>query len=454
MHHAGSVAVMPHEVRLAVPGPAQLGQRAVKWDEIMDVIATDQDAIAADLERRIHRLQPGTIPHRTAPCSGTVGEACVERHRRWRGQGRYKKDEQAGVHPVSFASLQMERRASLSAFGRQVTGWNIPRWAGQNSRSVSPASAAAFSRLGLSTGGTEASAIAIIHAALDHGVNLLDTAAPYGTEDVVGKAIKSVTRDSVVIATKSSVIAAVTLDAGRVVASLDNSLRELGIDCIDVFQLHAVPPSGYDYVRDVIAPVLLKEKERGNSGFLGITETSPNDLEHQMLRRAIPDGIWDVAMVAFHLMNQNTREAVFPATSEASRRHAADVRRARHLRRDAKRVVEAMKELAAAVQRCRSRWPTIPIHSASWCIPGGATSLTDAAYRYVRHEPGVDVVLFGTGDQAHLRANIESILRPPLPQADRDKLKEFVQPSAWRGPGCTIGCAMNRGTVHEDRSHR
>ena len=44
-----------------------------------------------------------------------------------------------------------------------------------------------FSRLGLNTGGTEASAIAIIHAALDHGVNLLDTAAPYDTEGVVGK---------------------------------------------------------------------------------------------------------------------------------------------------------------------------------------------------------------------------------------------------------------------------
>jgi predicted aldo/keto reductase-like oxidoreductase len=57
--------------------------------------------------------------------------------------------------------------------------------------------------------------------------------------------------------------------------------------------------------------------------------------------------------------------------------------------------------------------------------PGGALSLTDAAYRFVRHEPGVDVVLFGTGDQEHLRSNIESILRPPLPQADRDRLKQL-----------------------------
>ena len=158
-----------------------------------------------------------------------------------------------------------------------------------------------FSRLGLNTGGNEASAIGIIHAALDLGVNLLDTAAPYGTEGVVGKALKGVPRDHVVIATKASVIRGGERYAPeRVVASLDNSLRELGVDCIDVFQLHAVPPSGYDYVRDTIAPVLLKEKERGKFRFLGITETSPNDLDHQMLLRAVPDGLWDVVMVAFH----------------------------------------------------------------------------------------------------------------------------------------------------------
>ncbi len=49
--------------------------------------------------------------------------------------------------------------------------------------------------------------------------------------------------------------------------------------------------------------------------------------------------------------------------------------------------------------------------------------MTEAAYRYVRHEPGVDVVLFGTGDEEHLRANIAAITKPPLPEADREKLK-------------------------------
>ena len=56
---------------------------------------------------------------------------------------------------------------------------------------------------------------------------------------------------------------------------------------------------------------------------------------------------------------------------------------------------------------------------------GGASSIVDAAYRFVRHEPGVDVVLFGTGDVGHLRTNIDSLLKPPLPQADRERLAEL-----------------------------
>jgi len=304
-----------------------------------------------------------------------------------------------------------------------------------------------FSRLGLSTGGNEASAIAIIHAALDLGVNLLDTAAPYGTEGVVGKAIKGVARDKLVIATKASVIRGGERYApDRVVASLDNSLRELGVDCIDVFQLHAVPPSGYAYVRDTIVPVLLKEKERGKFRFLGITETSPNDLDHEMILQAVPDGMWDVVMVAFHMMSQNTREKVFPATLQ-HRIGTLLMFAVRSIFAQHDRVATTMRELAASGQVPQSLADMAEplgflIH------PGGASSLTDAAYRYVRHEPGVDVVLFGTGDQAHLRSNIASILKPPLPQADRDRLKQLF--SHLRGVGLVAppqAAAANKGAA-------
>ena len=56
---------------------------------------------------------------------------------------------------------------------------------------------------------------------------------------------------------------------------------------------------------------------------------------------------------------------------------------------------------------------------------GGASSVIEAAYRFARHEPGADVVLFGTGNPAHLKANIDSILKPPLPEADQARLAEL-----------------------------
>jgi aryl-alcohol dehydrogenase-like predicted oxidoreductase len=55
----------------------------------------------------------------------------------------------------------------------------------------------------------------------------------------------------------------------------------------------------------------------------------------------------------------------------------------------------------------------------------GASSVTDAAYRFVRHEPGVHVVLFGTSTIEHVQANIASLLKPPLPEADRQQLAEL-----------------------------
>ena len=53
---------------------------------------------------------------------------------------------------------------------------------------------------------------------------------------------------------------------------------------------------------------------------------------------------------------------------------------------------------------------------------GGASSVIDAAYRFARDEPGVDVVLFGTSDPNHLREDVASLAKPPLPPAEREKI--------------------------------
>lgn len=281
-----------------------------------------------------------------------------------------------------------------------------------------------FSRLGIGTGHSEAEAVSVVQAALDLGVNLIDTAAAYGTEAVVGRAIAGRPRDSVVIATKATAVRGTEhTPPARVVESLDNSLRLLGVDCIDIFQLHGVPPSGYEYVHDVIVPALMAERQKGKFRFLGITETAPNDPEHEMLASAVPGESWDVVMVAFHMMAQNARRAVFPVT----RAHNVGT-----LLMFAVRSIFARPAQLAATMRELAAAGTLPDWLARSGDPlgflvhaGGASSLTDAAYRFARHEPGVDVVLFGTGDRAHLRANIESLLKPALPEADRARLAEL-----------------------------
>jgi len=55
----------------------------------------------------------------------------------------------------------------------------------------------------------------------------------------------------------------------------------------------------------------------------------------------------------------------------------------------------------------------------------GVKSLTEAAYRFCRHEPGAHVILTGTGSVEHLRENVESILAPKLPSEITARLAEI-----------------------------
>ena len=281
-----------------------------------------------------------------------------------------------------------------------------------------------FSRLGLGTGGDEADAIAIVRQAAESGVNVFDTAAAYGTEPVLGKAIKTLRRDEIVVCTKPPFAwSSGRADPEGIVASLDNSLRQLDTPYIDVYQLHGVPPANYRHALDHLAPVLLKEKEKGKIRFLGITETAPHDLQHQTLHQAAQDGVWDVVMVGFSMMHQNARDRVFPVT----RQHNIGTLlmfAVRNIFSQPGRLQAALRELADKGEvEASLAGNDDPL--GFLVHPGGASSVVDACYRYVRHEPGVDVVLFGTGSPAHLKTNIASLLKPPLPEADRRRIGEL-----------------------------
>jgi aryl-alcohol dehydrogenase-like predicted oxidoreductase len=278
-----------------------------------------------------------------------------------------------------------------------------------------------FSRLGLLHGRTDAEAALLVRQAVDLGVNFIDTASVYGTEPAVGLALKHIQRDQVVVATKSScVVKGQRFTPAQVVASLENSLKVLGTDYIDVFMLHAVQAAHYDYVRDTLLPVLDEQKAKGKIRYTGLTEWQTGDHQQEMMTRAAQDGLWDVAMVAFHMMHQGARKTVFPFTQK-NRVGTLLMLAVRSIFAKPERVVAAMRD--AAARGLVEKWLGESAEPLSFLIhDGGARDITEAAYRFARHEPGVDVVLFGTSDIGHLKQNLVSLLKPPLPTADREKL--------------------------------
>jgi aryl-alcohol dehydrogenase-like predicted oxidoreductase len=278
-----------------------------------------------------------------------------------------------------------------------------------------------FSRLGMKAGKSEDECAKLVHQAVDLGINFIDTAPAYGTEGVVGKALKTIPRDSVVVATKAFVHrGGEWWTPEKVVASLDNSLRLLGTDTIDVFNLHGVYAHEYKHAIENIVPALLEQKAKGKIRHIGITENPIEDHINAMLKLAERDSVWEVYMVGFHMMHQGARKNVFPHT-RAKGIGTLLMFAVRSIFADPPRIAREMKELAAnrLVDKSLGEGNDplgFLVHAA------GASNLTEAAYRYARHEPGVDIVLFGTGDAGHLKSNVASLLKPPLPQADRDKL--------------------------------
>jgi aryl-alcohol dehydrogenase-like predicted oxidoreductase len=267
------------------------------------------------------------------------------------------------------------------------------------------------SRLGLGRGASFDDCVAVVRTAVDLGVNFLDTAEAYGTEEVVGAAVRGYDRDKLVISTKA-IFRGGDETAEAVTRRVDAALRRLSLDYVDIFHFHAVAPANYDHHRNVLAPALLKLKEQGKVRHVGITETGPRDPEQKMLARAVQEDPWEVIMLAYSLMNQGARRNIFPVTARRGIGTllmfvVRNIFSNTAYRRDVLAKLVEQGELKASIL---SEGDPLGFLVSE----GGAQSITDAAYRYARHEQGADVILFGTGNKDHVKDNVASILRPAL----------------------------------------
>ena len=273
------------------------------------------------------------------------------------------------------------------------------------------------SRLGLATGKDEANAISVVRKALELGVNFIDTAEGYGTETAVGKALVGVPRESVVLSTK---ISPRTDDRFTTPAELkaraEACLKRLQTDCVDVLHLHGVKSDQYGYCRDALVPALLELQSEGKIRFLGITEAFGPDPQHAMLGPAVSQGdCWDVVMVGFNVLNQSARERVLTAT-QAKNIGTLCMFAVRRILSQRDALDALLGELVAAGK--------LPAEALA-VFPGD--DLTDLAYRFCIGEPGIDIVLSGTGNPAHLEANAAALLGPPLPPEQTETLKRVFE---------------------------
>lgn len=277
------------------------------------------------------------------------------------------------------------------------------------------------SRLGLAKGSTEEQAIAVVRRALELGINYFDTAPNYGTEDVLGRALHG-HGDDVVVSSKT-----VTrrkdgspVDRAGVRQGIEETLRKLRRDVVDVYHLHRVRPEDYEYASDEIVPELLALRDEGKLRFLGISESSGHDAQHSMLRRAMEDDCFDVMMTGFTFFNQSAREVLFPKAIEKGVAIEIMASARSYFSRPGQLAEEIGRLADAGVIGRDDIDAADPLSFLK--ESGDVQSPTEASYRFVAHEPGVHVVLLGTGNPAHLEENVRSLSAGPLPTAVNDKL--------------------------------
>src|ERR1700686_2371677 len=133
-------------------------------------------------------------------------------------------------------------------------------------------------------GSDERESIRTIHAALDQGINLIDTAPIYGygrSEEIVGEAVRQRgRRESVILATKVGIDwtnGKIERNSARqrILKELEDSLRRLQTDYIDIYQVHWPDPL---VPIEETATTLRKLYEQGKIRAIGVSNYSPEEM--------------------------------------------------------------------------------------------------------------------------------------------------------------------------------
>ena len=188
---------------------------------------------------------------------------------------------------------------------------------------VEPLSFGASSLGGVFHSIRENDGIEAVHAAIDGGMNFIDVSPYYGhykAETVLGKALMEIPRDKYHLSTKvgrygKDGVNTWDYSAGRAKASVYESMERLGIDHIDLINVHdiefqAALPGGLQKVVDETLPALVELRSEGVVGHVGITDLQLENLKWVVER--VPEGtVESVLNFCHYCLNDNKLEDFF-----------------------------------------------------------------------------------------------------------------------------------------------
>lgn len=307
---------------------------------------------------------------------------------------------------------------------------------------------------GLMVRGTPAEQERAVARALELGVNYFDTAPLYGdgrSEENLGRALRAVQGQGYVGTKVRLAPGPAAAMPAAIVRSLDDSLRRLGTERVDLLQLHnrvtvgggGTAVAGRDVV-DTVLPAFRRLVEQGKARYCGITALGDTAALHDVL----DGGAVDTAQVCHNLLNPTAAHPTppgFPAHDFGGllarcRERSAGVIVIRVLAGGALSGDDVRHPIASPPPEPIASGPEYAVDVArartlrALVKEGFAESLVEASLRFPLATDAVSTVLLGYSSLEQLEYAAACVARGPLPAAAAARL-----PSLWQEIAASAG---------------
>lgn len=257
-----------------------------------------------------------------------------------------------------------------------------------------------------------------VHCAIDQGINFFDVAPFYGitlAETRLGKALAGKRKD-IILATKCGRYGLRDFDFSydRIIKSVDESLKRLNTDYIDLFQLHDIEFGSKEQVLNEAMPAIQKIKESGKARFIGITGLPVNYLA-EIARTVEIDTV--LSWAHYNLLADEINAELVPLSKEKDFGLLNAAPLVQRILSDAS--IPSWHNAPTQVQAIQPALLNI-------CNKYGVR-LSDVAIRYAIDNANISTTIIGMCDAATVKQNV-SVLDFSIPDGLLDEIEQVVAP--------------------------